>query len=926
MLEIIKIILVAFFNFIGKIGAKFANAAYTLEYQGIRVFVNKSVSQLLRRDMVVFSIPEPEPEPEPLETIWNISCNDDGRLNYYEKDFLRLLQYRNFNSDVLSDVMLHVKGTDEGNNLALITPIPPERTGIADYSEELIAALSKHYKVYIISDIVNTPLKIINEKNICLRNIKWFEQNADSFDNNIVYQFGNSVFHTEMFKLLQTFPGVVVLHDIFIGDFARYLCSNQLMKESFTSLIQRNHGYSALQDYLNLAKTNKTNNFFSGYPCLFDIINSSTGIIVNSQYASDVIKMFYGEHLETHVTVANLVKNIVNVSEQDKALARKKLRIEQDDFIIATFGMITSRKGAIELISAFMDSKLRENTNVKLVFVGAIPESEYGDAFKTLSSSVNKNIVVTGYVTGEEYTQYLMAADVCVQLRLNSRGENSAAILDSMAYGKPVIANKYGPASSIDKDAICLIGENIDHIELVDVIEKMFADEKYRDVLAQNAINFVKNHNSSKRVASAFEVAINKSKESKKYFELQEIKQIVAQKECFKDCGISLLQEKIFNHEFLFRKKMVFVDVTTMCAQDLGTGIQRVVRNILAEFLKTEDKEYLFEPVYFKNGECYYARQYTTSFLKINDTSVYDEKINFQKGDIFLGLDWHTDLAYTITDVFERMKQVGVKVCFVVYDILPITLRRFFIETMHEQHVNWLNFIRTYSNQLICISNSVADDLKKYYIQSNCEFTNKIIISHFPLGCNIDKHTKGISDVGKQLLDNITKKKYFLMVGTVEARKGHKAVLNAFEELWANNYDVSLVLVGKPGWKVEELIDKIKKHSLLNKKLFWLNNASDELLEALYKEATALIAASYGEGFGLPLIEAALHRRPLIVRDIPVFREVAGNFATYFSDDNHITDTIVTWLNSDDHPNSCGIRCYNWENAADILLNIIIKE
>ena len=84
----------------------------------------------------------------------------------------------------------------------------------------------------------------------------------------------------------------------------------------------------------------------------------------------------------------------------------------------------------------------------------------------------------------------------------------------------------------------------------------------------------------------------------------------------------------------------------------------------------------------------------------------------------------------------------------------------------------------------------------------------------------------------------------------------------------------------------------------LNQRLFWLNNVSDEFLEMIYGHATALIAASLAEGFGLPLIEAAAHGVPLIVRDIPVFREVAEEHAYYFagSTAEALADELRHWL------------------------------
>jgi glycosyltransferase involved in cell wall biosynthesis len=122
------------------------------------------------------------------------------------------------------------------------------------------------------------------------------------------------------------------------------------------------------------------------------------------------------------------------------------------------------------------------------------------------------------------------------------------------------------------------------------------------------------------------------------------------------------------------------------------------------------------------------------------------------------------------------------------------------------------------------------------------------------------------------------------MVGTLEPRKGHQQALAACEQLWADGVDANQVIVGKQGWMVEALVERMTHHAELNRRLFWLDGISDEFLEQVYAASACLIAASYGEGFGLPLIEAAQHKLPIVARDIPVFREVAGSHAHYFSE------------------------------------------
>jgi glycosyltransferase involved in cell wall biosynthesis len=181
------------------------------------------------------------------------------------------------------------------------------------------------------------------------------------------------------------------------------------------------------------------------------------------------------------------------------------------------------------------------------------------------------------------------------------------------------------------------------------------------------------------------------------------------------------------------------------------------------------------------------------------------------------------------------------------------------------------------------------------------------------------------------VLDCLRSQRSFLMVGTLEPRKGHEQVLEAFEQLWENGLNINLVIVGKQGWLMEAVIKRLRTHRNLNRQLFWLEDISDEYLKRLYDTCTCLIAASYGEGFGLPLIEAAQHKLPIIARDIPVFREVAGPFAYYFEtkSPDALAQAIKAWLTlfgMDQHNKSSKMPWLTWKESAQQLSSVILSQ
>jgi glycosyltransferase involved in cell wall biosynthesis len=188
--------------------------------------------------------------------------------------------------------------------------------------------------------------------------------------------------------------------------------------------------------------------------------------------------------------------------------------------------------------------------------------------------------------------------------------------------------------------------------------------------------------------------------------------------------------------------------------------------------------------------------------------------------------------------------------------------------------------------------------------------------------------SKGLPSNASAIKEQLKARPSFLMVGTLEPRKGYTQALRAFEQLWEQGDEVNLTIVGRQGWMVEELASTLMHHPENGKRLFWLDKVSDEFLEQLYEHSHCLVAASEAEGFGLPLIEAAQQRLPLIARDIPVFREVAANQAVYFKGDEPeaLADAVKGWLElyrSETVPDSGNLPWLSWEESGEQLLSTI---
>ena len=363
--------------------------------------------------------------------------------------------------------------------------------------------------------------------------------------------------------------------------------------------------------------------------------------------------------------------------------------------------------------------------------------------------------------------------------------------------------------------------------------------------------------------------------------------------------------------------RQLLIDVSELVVQDSGSGIQRVVKNVLKELFsmrtKGQLKEYVIEPIYAKQDQSgfFYARQFVSNLLETNkQQNLTDELVEYANGDIYLGLDLQPHLVFKQKKLLEFMRNHGVKIKFVIYDLLPIQYPEYFVDGTEKAFRNWVNIVLN-GDAAICISKTVSNQLRNMLSEAQVRNQRPLDISWFHLGSDIKNSipSHGLPAHSRSLLARIESRCSFLMVGTIEPRKGHKKALPAFDKLWRTGLNLNLVIVGKQGWMMEDFCTTVRQHSELGNRLFWLDQVSDEFLDKIYDASTCLIAASEGEGFGLPLIEAAQKGLPIIASDLEVFREIAGDGAFYYQrkQTDALENAVRKWYTlyeSKQHPKS----------------------
>lgn len=810
--------------------------------------------------------------------------------------------------------------------LAYVSPLPPERSGIADYSAELLPELARHYEIEVVvaQDKITDPW--INQNCPC-RSVQWFTEHADQYDR-VLYHFGNSTFHQHMFALLKTIPGVVVLHDFYLSGIVAHLEVHGHSPGHWLNELYHSHGYAALRDRMHAKDVAQV---IWQYPCSLSVIQGSLGMIVHSQNSLRLAVQWYGGDTEDWSVIPLLRNAQVSL---DKTQARRALGLSDDALILCTFGILGPSKLNHRLLQAWAASSLAYDANCYLVFVGENHPGDYGRELLQLiqKCGLPNNIRITGWADAETFRNYLTAADIGVQLRALSRGETSGTVLDCMNYGLATIVNANGSMADLPDEAVWKLPDDFADTQLIAALEALRHDPIKRAKLGQAARGVILRDHDPTACAEQYRNAIERCYQ----FASTTLPALPAAIAAIG--GLPADQDLValagaLNTNFPpgNRQKQLLVDISELVHRDARTGIQRVVRNILREWLNNPPAGFRVEPVYATLDDGYrYARRFTLGFMDCPVDVLPDEPIDYAPGDIFLGLDLQPRVAPAQRAFIQAMRHHGVQVKFVVYDLLCVLMPQYFVPGAAETFNQWLETIIE-SDGAVCISEAVAGELDNWIKENRPAGPRQFKIDWFHLGADLDttNHTRGLPTDASTTLDSLRARPTFLMVGTLEPRKGHAQVLDAFGQLWKSGNAINLVIVGKQGWLVDDLVARLRAHPGLNKRLFWFEGISDEYLEKIYAASTCLIAASYGEGFGLPLIEAAQHKLPIIARDIPVFREVAGEHAYYFdaTSPEELCRSVKSWLDlyrRDAHPKSDAMPWLKWRESASVLLGNLI--
>jgi glycosyltransferase involved in cell wall biosynthesis len=906
---------------------------------------NSSIREIIARPDALFDATSPASIAEHLTTVLR---NQALREHLREHGLARARQYTWARSAALAleamdealdrsrgaGVQAAMQGWVPRRRLAVHSPLPPRRSGIADYNAHFLPYLSRHFDIDLYTDGYAVDGAALNAA-FRIFDVRDFERVAHAYDA-ILYEFGNSEYHVTMPELLERFPGVVGLHDAYLSGLFRYMAAVRGRPDLYHAEMLSAHGPRARRILAPVRGVPDLDEVaMVELPCTKRILDGAIGLVSHSPFNLDLAREQYPEGWPApYRTIAQMVPVPPAREANAREAIRRELGFGADDFIVTTFGHVAWTKWGDRLLAGFLDSSLRTNAATHLVFAGEISKDTFGAELESAvrRSGLGDRVRITGYLSDDEYERYVVCTDMAVQLRTKSRGGTPKGVLDCLARGVPVAVNNDASYVDYPDDVVIKLPPEPRAADIAALLERAHAGREWLGAHARTGLEYVRAHHAPAQCAAEYAAAIESftaqarlTRESAWSRSFAPRLAGTADPDAALQAAVSWLRGL---PRAAFRRRRILIDVSHIVQSDHQTGVPRVVKQLVRAMMCTQRAGVEPMAVALGDGGLVVPRAWLAQqgLLLEHERIGPEAPVAIERGDIVLMLDSSWGRYREFHPVFAAARAARATIVTAIYDLLPILLPPGNIgEGGREWFEAWARDAITQSDGLACISRAVADQVIAY-AHANALARPGLSIGWWHLGGDFARQGAAV-EVSQRVRDAVGSP-YLLMIGTIEPRKCHAQALDAMETLWAQGETLHLVVAGKEGWLVDELMRRLRSHPRLGQQLFLVEQPTDAEVAALYDQAAGLLFLSRGEGFGLPLVEAANHGTPILCSDLPVFHEVAGVHATYVEgeDPASLAPQIAAWWSrrrEGDVPDSRNMPRLTWEQSGEALMDVI---
>ena len=379
--------------------------------------------------------------------------------------------------------------------VAYVSPLPPQRSGIADYSAELVPHLAEHLELELFSDrpseagaeLAGLPVHAV--ASLATR---------DDFDL-AVYHLGNHPdFHASILDMSMRRPGVVVLHEFMLHHLVQGTTLVKGDSEAYVEAMRYCYGQtgeSLARRHIDIGLPVDV----WRYPLFERVVDRSLGLIVHNHFTADRV---HASRPGVPIEVVPHHLSLDALPTGGGKAVRERWGIADDELLIASFGFVTPQKRLEVTLRAFAELR-GSHPESRFLIAGEI--SPYYDLDALFAQGLGEGVVVTGRLPLADLLAAMDACDVAVNLRYPTGGETSGTLIRLLGMGKPVIVSNHGSFAEIPDGCCAKLDLDGREISVLAAYLKRFADDvDLRDQMGRNAREWMESGHTLPGSAAAY--------------------------------------------------------------------------------------------------------------------------------------------------------------------------------------------------------------------------------------------------------------------------------------------------------------------------------------------------------------------------------------------------------------------------------------
>ncbi len=367
--------------------------------------------------------------------------------------------------------------------LAVWSPLPPARSGIADYVLETLPGLTERFEVEAVVDrpeLVQLPDGLARRVRVC--------RPADSRADLDLYHVGNSPEHAYVYRAALARPGIVVLHEWNLHHLILLETVERGDVTAYLREMRREHGQIGSFVARQVSRALGGEMLPALYPLNLRLLDTCLAVVALTRTIADRARRVLGER-----PVLQLPHHLALPLQPlpSRAEARRALGLPLDAEIITAPGLATRAKGLDSVVRAVADLA-RAHPRLLLVVAGPEDPRLPLEAW-VRAAGLGARVVRTGRLAMDDFVRHLVAADVVAALRFPSYGEVSGALVRALGVGRPVLVTAgTPPAEELPAGLVVPVDPGVREVTaLTALLRLLLEDVHLREALGRAAREYV---------------------------------------------------------------------------------------------------------------------------------------------------------------------------------------------------------------------------------------------------------------------------------------------------------------------------------------------------------------------------------------------------------------------------------------------------